>query len=142
MLIKVSPQRRSFGNFFVGLAHGLDIVLGYFQITAQGSQCIHEIQGLIRQQDANAGVLDDVGDFAVAELEVDGHGNGTQRRCAHIGKDEVGAVAGEDTHAVAFTHAGFIEPVAAVFYSLLGFFIGKAALMVHNGHSLRFSLHN
>ena len=90
-----------FGDGCIFFPHLADIVLRDAHVAAQGRQCIDEIQRLVREDVTGAGVFDDVGNLAIAELEIDGDGNGTQRGNSHIGIDEVCAIARENTDAIA-----------------------------------------
>ena len=78
---------KAFGRMFSGESMFQNIY------TAQGGQGIYEIQRLVGQQHTDTGILDDVGNLAVAQLEVDGNGNRPQGDCAHIGEEIIGTIA-------------------------------------------------
>ena len=140
VLIELGRQRRGLGYEVVLLAGEADIVLDDGHVAAQLCHGIDEVERLIGQHVLRARILEDVGDFAAAQLEVDGHGDGTQRGDAEVGADVVCAVAGEDGHAVTLAHARRVEFVAAVVHELAQLFIGNAALVVDDGDGVWFTL--
>ena len=115
-------------------------MLCHAHVAAQGGERVDEVQRLVRQDVARAGILDDVGNLAVAELEIDRHGDGAERGNRHVGVDVVRTVAGEDADAVADADSGSVEAVAAGCDVLLQLAVGDAAFVIDDGEGIRFPL--
>ena len=140
VLIKAAGWLRSIFDTSLWLSADADVVLGYANVAAQLGNGIDQVQRLIGHEVADAGNFDDVGNLAVAELEVDWYRDCAEGSDGHVGIDILGTVAGEDADTVALADTGRIEPVAAGADGFLQIFIRNTALMVDDGHCVRISL--
>ena len=136
LLIEGRWQGRGSRQALVFLAHLADVVLRHAHVAAQGGERVDEVQRLVCQDVARAGVLDDVGNLTAAELEIDRHGDGAERDDGHVGVDVVRTVAGEDADAVADAHTGGVEAVTAGGDVLLQLAVGDAALVIDDGEGV------
>ena len=118
---------------------GDDIILLQGPFILLLPQGIVQIQRLVGQQMMDIGVLQDICDFAPAELEIDRDGRGTERYDRHIRIDIRSVVAGEDRYVVVCTHPGSIETVTTGSCSLLQLAIGDAASIVNDSDILAFA---
>ena len=134
MLVQMGGEAR---RLLQALLFGNEIFqlhLGEADIAAQLGQGIHQVQQLVGQQETGACVLDDVGDFPVGELEVDGDDDGAQAGDSHISTDEFRAVAGEKADTVTGLDADCVQPVTAVLHGLLQLLVSQAPLTIDDGY--------
>ena len=80
---------------------------------ARGLQSFRQLQRPVGDELVDIGILQDIGDFPQAELEIDRNRNGAERGNREIGADVLGPVAGKDAGAVAAAQSGGIQAAAA-----------------------------
>ena len=80
-----------------------------------------------------ARVLDDVGDFAHAELVVERDGDSAERVHSEVGDKEFDAVMGKERDAIVRTDSGGVEAVARGSQGFAQFVVSDAATAVDDG---------
>ena len=92
-----------------------------------------ERQLLFRHEAAHVRVLDDVGDFAFAELVVERNGDSAERVHGEVGDEQFDAVVGKERDVVVRTDSGGVEAVARGAKGFAQFVVGDAAAAVDDG---------
>ena len=136
LIVKGSRERRRGRQAGLLLARELDVVLRDARVIAELRERVDEVQRLVGEDVLDARVLDDERDLTRRKLEVDRHGERAEAHDAEIREDEIGAVAREDTDAVARADACRRKAVAAVLHGLGECFICTASFMIDDGEIL------
>ncbi len=88
---------------------GGDGVLDEAALVAAALELGAEVEGFGGDEVADAGVVDDVGDFPGGELEVERHDDGAEADDGHVAVDEFDGVAGDEADVVARPDAAGVE---------------------------------
>ena len=115
-------------------------MLGQVARMARGLQSFRQLQRPVGDELVDIGILQDIGDFPQAELEIDRNRNGAERGNREIGADVLGPVAGKDAGAVAAAQSGGLQAAAAGSDAVAQVLIGKAARAVDDGNICRLAV--
>ena len=92
-----------------------------------------ERQLLFRHEVARAGVLDDVGDFAHAELIVERDSDSAERVQCEVGDEQLHAVVGKERDMVVRADSCSVEAIARGAQGFAQIVVGDAAAAVDDG---------